>query len=102
MFIEYSNNSINKKYSSVHLWLTLLCASFASSHFVAAARCGEKRKSTQLMNNAVPETKSSSSNPCAPCGETFASDRKSTRLNSSHITISYAVFCLKKKKKKRK
>src|SRR6266540_338132 len=28
-------------------------------------------------------------------------DRKSTRLNSSHITISYAVFCLKKKKKSR-
>src|SRR5437773_3808089 len=27
-------------------------------------------------------------------------DRKSTRLNSSHITISYAVFCLKKKNKK--
>src|SRR5437667_1219367 len=27
-----------------------------------------------------------------------AGDRKSTRLNSSHITISYAVFCLKKKK----
>src|SRR2546422_8621054 len=30
------------------------------------------------------------------------SDRKSTRLNSSHGYISYAVFCLKKKKKKRK
>src|SRR5438477_1337619 len=28
------------------------------------------------------------------------SDRKSTRLNSSHMSISYAVFCLKKKKKK--
>src|SRR5690242_21113228 len=28
-------------------------------------------------------------------------DRKSTRLNSSHMSISYAVFCLKKKKKKR-
>src|SRR3712207_7456368 len=28
-----------------------------------------------------------------------ASDRKSTRLNSSHANISYAVFCLKKKKK---
>src|SRR5262245_64653591 len=27
-------------------------------------------------------------------------DRKSTRLNSSHLGISYAVFCLKKKKKK--
>src|SRR5256885_4028379 len=30
----------------------------------------------------------------APC-----TDRKSTRLNSSHLVISYAVFCLKKKKK---
>src|SRR5947199_8058754 len=28
-------------------------------------------------------------------------DRKSTRLNSSHLGISYAVFCLKKKKKKK-
>src|SRR2546421_5642007 len=31
---------------------------------------------------------------------TLAIDRKSTRLNSSHDQISYAVFCLKKKKKK--
>src|SRR5256885_12699326 len=30
-----------------------------------------------------------------------ARDRKSTRLNSSHLVISYAVFCLKKKKKRR-
>src|SRR5215471_18618176 len=29
------------------------------------------------------------------------SDRKSTRLNSSHVEISYAVFCLKKKKNRR-
>src|SRR5690554_7684750 len=29
----------------------------------------------------------------------FRGDRKSTRLNSSHVRISYAVFCLKKKKK---
>src|SRR5690625_6808685 len=29
-------------------------------------------------------------------------DRKSTRLNSSHVAISYAVFCLKKKKNNRK
>src|SRR5690606_31686601 len=33
-------------------------------------------------------------------GTRFAQDRKSTRLNSSHVKISYAVFCLKKKKKK--
>src|SRR5699024_2721968 len=31
--------------------------------------------------------------------ENPAEDRKSTRLNSSHVSISYAVFCLKKKKK---
>src|SRR5690625_7406675 len=30
----------------------------------------------------------------------FTRDRKSTRLNSSHVAISYAVFCLKKKKEK--
>src|SRR5690625_6297727 len=30
--------------------------------------------------------------------EEIAEDRKSTRLNSSHVAISYAVFCLKKKK----
>src|SRR5207249_12144724 len=37
--------------------------------------------------------------PHPPVG---AADRKSTRLNSSHVSISYAVFCLKKKKKKKK
>src|SRR2546426_12358874 len=33
--------------------------------------------------------------------EAAPADRKSTRLNSSHLVISYAVFCLKKKKKPR-
>src|SRR2546426_4015689 len=36
----------------------------------------------------------------AGIGFHLAQDRKSTRLNSSHLVISYAVFCLKKKKKK--
>src|SRR5256885_10454956 len=36
--------------------------------------------------------------PAVPCPPTGISDRKSTRLNSSHLVISYAVFCLKKKK----
>src|SRR5256885_5758771 len=35
-------------------------------------------------------------------GQHPAEDRKSTRLNSSHLVISYAVFCLKKKKKNNK
>src|SRR2546422_4685316 len=39
------------------------------------------------------------SHPSIPDRIQFALDRKSTRLNSSHGYISYAVFCLKKKKK---
>src|SRR5690606_41118482 len=34
-----------------------------------------------------------------PYQKVFNEDRKSTRLNSSHVKISYAVFCLKKKKR---
>src|SRR3989475_4861683 len=40
---------------------------------------------------------------CGTCASApSASDRKSTRLNSSHSQISYAVFCLKKKKKSKR
>src|SRR5687768_18358839 len=39
---------------------------------------------------------------CADDGAHAGADRKSTRLNSSHGYISYAVFCLKKKKKTQK
>src|SRR5699024_11900982 len=35
------------------------------------------------------------------CGMNGSQDRKSTRLNSNHVSISYAVFCLKKKNKRR-
>src|ERR1022692_1695871 len=38
--------------------------------------------------------------PCNASSISSRGDRKSTRLNSSHLVISYAVFCLKKKKKK--
>src|SRR3989442_9796233 len=37
----------------------------------------------------------------APSERGLCRDRKSTRLNSSHVRISYAVFCLKKKKEKK-
>src|SRR5690242_21449418 len=40
--------------------------------------------------------------PASRSASTDSRDRKSTRLNSSHMSISYAVFCLKKKKKKKK
>src|SRR5438874_8866239 len=61
---------------------------------------------TTLFRSTVP------ARPCrrtrrridAGCGSASrcSRDRKSTRLNSSHVEISYAVFCLKKKKKKKR
>src|SRR5690554_7066805 len=51
-----------------------------------------------------PTARPTSSAPCKrrTSGHSpWPADRKSTRLNSSHVRISYAVFCLKKKKKKR-
>src|SRR5215208_3987325 len=47
---------------------------------------------------AAPTTTSMRTRWSAPSSPTAGSDRKSTRLNSSHVAISYAVFCLKKKK----
>src|SRR5256885_10269535 len=56
-------------------------------------------RSTRAACGSAPSTAS----PTACCAPTTATprcrDRKSTRLNSSHLVISYAVFCLKKKNK---
>src|SRR5256885_6955808 len=53
---------------------------------------GQKAELLNLKASGVP--------CCHPSSESLRKDRKSTRLNSSHLVISYAVFCLKKKKKK--
>src|SRR5436309_8668826 len=49
----------------------------------------------------VPTSSRSPAHACPErscrCREIYSIDRKSTRLNSSHVKISYAVFCLKKK-----
>src|SRR5690349_22803010 len=56
-------------------------------------------KGTVLYNETDPkQSKVEIEIPTASI-DTRAEDRKSTRLNSSHVEISYAVFCLKKKKK---
>src|SRR3712207_7380203 len=66
-------------------WLLLLLAVGAAAGVIAA----RGRSST---GGGTLET-------TGPLGGATATDRKSTRLNSSHANISYAVFCLKKKKK---
>src|SRR5438132_3129308 len=53
---------------------------------------------TTLFRSRGALHRRSASLPWSPTGErTALKDRKSTRLNSSHTVISYAVFCLKKK-----
>src|SRR5438067_12347854 len=46
-----------------------------------------------------PRSRGAGPRPCTGGSSASPQDRKSTRLNSSHVSISYAVFCLKKKKK---
>src|SRR5256885_15127604 len=48
---------------------------------------------------AMPAARYSSASPSMHSDMPYFEDRKSTRLNSSHLVISYAVFCLKKKKR---
>src|SRR5690625_5646512 len=63
----------------------------AMSHLLTAAGDGtDERLSARALDGAVLY--------CAAGTRSGSTDRKSTRLNSSHVAISYAVFCLKKKK----
>src|SRR5699024_11435055 len=59
--------------------------------FIGPSGCGKSTllKSLNRMNDLIPG--------CKITGDITLEDRKSTRLNSSHVSISYAVFCLKKK-----
>src|SRR5438105_11272205 len=67
------------------------------SSFLQAAAARRLQRSFLPRSLTVP----SKSSPSAAGKSVGALDRKSTRLNSSHEWISYAVFCLKKKKKKK-
>src|SRR5215216_6500120 len=55
-------------------------------------------RSDTCINGRTDRTMRSASSSVTSCVARQGSDRKSTRLNSSHQIISYAVFCLKKKK----
>src|SRR2546426_5631074 len=65
------------------------------NQFSNAFSSGLKR----VMFSILFSYKNSSQSAVNDCAS-VARDRKSTRLNSSHLVISYAVFCLKKKNKK--
>src|SRR5690349_24922458 len=67
----------------------------------ASASCPKSRSSIRRRTSAGTWKRVSRRRRRSSRGST-SSDRKSTRLNSSHVEISYAVFCLKKKKKNKK
>src|SRR5690349_23927404 len=79
---------------SLRDWSSDVCSSDLS-HWLPASLASKLGCSTERQAGRCGCTLMMGIRP-RRCG----SDRKSTRLNSSHVEISYAVFCLKKKKKK--
>src|SRR5690349_23870320 len=71
--------------------------------FRSRTRPGADPAATSARDPALPANPRARDGPQRRLGSGRLThrDRKSTRLNSSHVEISYAVFCLKKKKKKR-
>src|SRR5690606_34659848 len=69
---------------------------------LAVIELGARRDQTLLDQRAEGDARFGALGACGLEGIGVARDRKSTRLNSSHVKISYAVFCLKKKNKQRR
>src|SRR5438034_3569154 len=78
-----------------------VCSIFAIS---ANGRGGEAQRRKRCHSRVVRSTAKAkeAGQVSAESSPVLGTDRKSTRLNSSHTVISYAVFCLKKKKTKKK
>src|SRR2546422_5222706 len=68
------------------------------SRWIGRRRAPEKQPAANWPRNKSRETKTARSTNTIVTRKENVRDRKSTRLNSSHGYISYAVFCLKKKK----
>src|SRR5256885_4252407 len=75
-------------------------AVFADHHLVVAkgAKSGLATSDVQPASGAARTRELARMLGDPDMGTALRQDRKSTRLNSSHLVISYAVFCLKKKK----
>src|SRR5579883_3529016 len=94
---------------AVRLWWDIICYTYSGRRMGTDREQGSSNnRSYQGHGRCEPLTLPCPQCPAADTGQSIpvrdlsAQDRKSTRLNSSHVKISYAVFCLKKKKKKKK
>src|SRR2546426_4567349 len=77
-------------------WSSDVCS---SDLVVATIPIGQAPQAVIYVPDAVPTGAGTAGLQPLGVAGSAAQDRKSTRLNSSHLVISYAVFCLKKKKK---
>src|SRR5688500_19724261 len=90
----------------------LLAAALPAILGLAVTACGGDESKLAISSRMLRDSGSAEAAECRVTGpghdlplnlkesSGLAQDRKSTRLNSSHLVISYAVFCLKKKKQK--
>src|SRR2546426_2977363 len=85
-----------------YLTLMALLTGLVSVAVGARAAIGAPATSCTTCHRGIEDAHPKKALTCTQChrGDATAqdADRKSTRLNSSHLVISYAVFCLKKKK----
>src|SRR5690554_7259500 len=74
----------------------------APHHFPAVTHLSRRRVKVEVAQKlkGLPLQRFEGLNGLGAVQVVVTQDRKSTRLNSSHVRISYAIFCLKKKKKK--
>src|SRR3712207_9444158 len=98
IFIFFNDTATTEIYTlSLHdalpIWLAL-----KASRFRCDARPGDPTAATKFAMRSVARRHCVLSEEIAELDAHIERDRKSTRLNSSHANISYAVFCLKKKK----
>src|SRR5690606_40356867 len=87
---------------SLHDALPISSFASGSKATAPAPNPAPARHNTSVNQNAFKRRRNVCGSPRASHSHIVANtreDRKSTRLNSSHVKISYAVFCLKKKKK---
>src|SRR5439155_25716503 len=77
---------------------TLILTLFPYTTLFRSQNAGRSQMAQALYERRGGSARSAGTTPAEHVHPEVAEDRKSTRLNSSHVAISYAGFCLKKKK----
>src|SRR5438034_1010133 len=96
----HANHELRLYEGQVHFDVIYGTVDLGNSSATAGVQRSDTAFDQYFCNGSGGQATGGQSYIITPCGTPTPTDRKSTRLNSSHTVISYAVFCLKKKKKK--